>query len=53
MPISISRVFKQKNGNMLFNAVNVFTQIEKMNTKKSRNFPYQEAVDAIFHQQGL
>ena len=54
MPISISRVFKQKNGDMLFEfGEYVCTQNEKMNTKKSRNFSYQEAVDAIFHQQGL
>jgi hypothetical protein len=54
MPISISRVFKQKNGDMLFEfGEYVCTQNEKMNTKKSKNFPYQEVVNANIHQQGL
>jgi hypothetical protein len=53
MPFSISRVFKQKNGDMLFNGEHVCTQNEKVNTKKSNNFSYQEAVDANIHQQGL
>jgi hypothetical protein len=31
----------------------VRTQREKINTKKSKNFSYQEAIDTNFHQQGF
>ena len=55
MPISISRVFKQKNGNICSFEFgeHVHTEREKINTQKSNNFSYQEAVDANFHQQSL